>query len=211
MAKNESTTLGLEMRIAKFTIEKRAGLWRFYKDHITLPLRKQGKYAINDSNLKNGRVFIKKHGGFGPVKGEIIQKEYSRANPYEIPQDYDEQSHWCYDDETGAVYRWQYAGSPNQWLKKALIGYVPPHSSPKAVLAQILERDITVQQEWNSQDKHRVYKEQKMYQTKWCREFDGKNILALVIAKPKMTYAEIKNVIVNEGGSVDSEGIIHRD
>lgn len=211
MAKNESTALGLEMRIAKFTIEKRAGLWRFYKDHFTLPLKKHGKYAINDSNLKSGRVFIKKHGGFGPVKAEIIQKEYVKANPWTVEIDYDEQSHWCYDDETGAVYRWQYAGQPNQWLAKKLIGHVPIGTPPKAVLAQILERDITVQQEYNTQDKHRVFKEQKMYQTKWCREFDGKNILALVIAKPKMTFAEIKNVIVNEGGSVDSEGIIHRD
>lgn len=211
MANNTATTLGLEMRLSKFTIEKRAGLWRFYHDHITLPLKKRGKYQINDTNLKNGRVFIKKHGGFGPVKAEIIQKEYTRANPYEIPQDYDEQSHWCYDDETGAVYRWQIGEQANTWKKKSLIGHVPPHTSPKAVLAQILERDITVQQEYNSQDKHKVYKDQKMYQTKWCREFDGKNILALVIAKPKMTYNEIKNIIVNEGGSVDSAGIIHRD
>lgn len=207
MAKNESTTLELEMKIAKFTIEKRAGLWRFYKDRITLPLRKTGKYAINDSNLKNGRVFIKQT-GWGK---QLIQKEYTKANLYTIEIDYDEQSHWCYDDETGAVYRWQVGEQANTWKKKSLIGYVPIGTSPKAVLAQILERDITVQQEWNSQDKHRVYKDQQMYQTKWCREFDGKNILALVIAKPKMTYAEIKNVIVNEGGSVDSEGIIHRD
>lgn len=211
MAKNESTTLGLEMRLSKFTIEKRAGLWRFYHDHITLPLKKQGKYKINDTNLKNGRVFIKKHGGFGPVKAEIIQKEYSRANPWDIATDYDEQSHWCYDDETGNVYRWQLGDQPNTWKKKSLIGTVPPHTEPRAVLAQILERDITVQQEYSTQDKHRVYKDQKMYQVKWCREFDGKNILALVIAKPKMTYAEIKNIILNEGGTVDSDGTIHRD
>lgn len=207
MAKNAATPEGLEMRIAKFTIEKRAGLWRFYKDSFTLPLKKHGKYAINDSNLKSGRVFIKQT-GWGK---QLIQKEYTKANPYTIEIDYDEQSHWCYDDETGAVYRWQVGEQANTWKKKSLIGYVPIGTRPEAVLAQILERDITVQQEWNSQDKHRVYKDQQMYQTKWCREFDGKNILALVIAKPKMTYAEIKNVIVNEGGSVDSEGIIHRD
>jgi hypothetical protein len=40
---------------------------------------------------------------------------------------------------------------------------------------------------------------------------DGKSILALCALKPKMTFAEIKNVIENEGGSVDSMGIIHRD
>lgn len=45
---------------------------------------------------------------------------------------------------------------------------------------------------------------------RWSIEFDGKSILALCILKPKMTYAEIKNVILNEGGSIDAAGIVHR-
>lgn len=44
----------------------------------------------------------------------------------------------------------------------------------------------------------------------WSIEFDGKNILALVMLKPKMTYAEILIVIQSEGGYVDSTGIVHK-
>lgn len=44
----------------------------------------------------------------------------------------------------------------------------------------------------------------------WSVEFDGKNILALLIVKPKMTYQEVLDVIINEGGYVDSEGIIYK-
>lgn len=44
----------------------------------------------------------------------------------------------------------------------------------------------------------------------WSIEFDGKNVMALVMLKPKMTYSEILNVIQNEGGYVDSNGIVHK-
>lgn len=44
----------------------------------------------------------------------------------------------------------------------------------------------------------------------WCVELDGKNIMAALVAKPKMTYAEIVNIIKNEGGTIDSAGIVHR-
>lgn len=44
----------------------------------------------------------------------------------------------------------------------------------------------------------------------WSIEFDGKNVMALVMLKPKMTYAEILIVIRAEGGYVDSDGIVHK-
>lgn len=44
----------------------------------------------------------------------------------------------------------------------------------------------------------------------WSVDYDGQSIVQLLIAKPKMTYAEITNVIVNEGGVIDEKGIIHR-
>lgn len=44
----------------------------------------------------------------------------------------------------------------------------------------------------------------------WSIEFDGKNIIELVAKKPKMTYAEILIVVREEGGYVDSNGIVHR-
>lgn len=48
-----------------------------------------------------------------------------------------------------------------------------------------------------------------MQLVKWSKEFDGKNIMALCIVKPKMTFNEIMNVITNEGGTVDPDGTIH--
>lgn len=44
----------------------------------------------------------------------------------------------------------------------------------------------------------------------WSIEFDGKNVMALVMLKPKMTYAEILTVIQAEGGYVDSNGSVHK-
>lgn len=44
----------------------------------------------------------------------------------------------------------------------------------------------------------------------WSVEMDGRSIIPLIASRPKMTYAEIVNVIENEGGYVDDKGIIHK-
>ena len=44
----------------------------------------------------------------------------------------------------------------------------------------------------------------------WSIEWDNKPVLLLVMQKPKMSYAEILQVIKAEGGYVDSEGIVHK-
>ena len=44
----------------------------------------------------------------------------------------------------------------------------------------------------------------------WAVELDGLNILAAVITHPKMSYAEVKHVIINEGGTIDENGIVHK-
>lgn len=54
------------------------------------------------------------------------------------------------------------------------------------------------------------YRQRKASTNNWSVEFDGKNILALVAVKTEMTYADIRNVIINEGGIIDNNGIIHR-
>lgn len=54
------------------------------------------------------------------------------------------------------------------------------------------------------------YEPKEICRTLWSVEFDGKNILAILFAKPKMSYNDVKLIITNEGGSVDSNGIIHK-
>lgn len=46
--------------------------------------------------------------------------------------------------------------------------------------------------------------------TNWSIEWDNNPVLILVMQKPKMSYAEILQVINAEGGYVDSNGIIHK-
>ena len=48
------------------------------------------------------------------------------------------------------------------------------------------------------------------YTHNWSIEFDNKNILALCVVRPKMSYAELLMVIRAEGGYVDSNGIVHK-
>lgn len=44
----------------------------------------------------------------------------------------------------------------------------------------------------------------------WSVQYDGHSVLELAGEKPKMTFAEIMQVIKNEGGYVDSKAIIHK-
>ena len=44
----------------------------------------------------------------------------------------------------------------------------------------------------------------------WSSEYDGISVLILMLQKPKMSLNEIRNVIENEGGSIDTDGIIHK-
>lgn len=43
----------------------------------------------------------------------------------------------------------------------------------------------------------------------WSVEFDGQSVMDLMMTKPKMSYAEVLRIIINEGGYVDN-GIIHK-
>ena len=44
----------------------------------------------------------------------------------------------------------------------------------------------------------------------WSVELDGKSIIVLLACYPKMTFDEIKTIILGEGGFIDVDGIIHK-
>ena len=188
--------------------EKHQGLWRWYSDEVFIPFKKKTQYSINDANLKSGKVFIKKYSELSGKKPELIQKEYTRKGMMSHPQQWFEQNHWAYDDKTGNVYRIKMEDGVE--VDRKLCGCVPQGTSPQQVGMRIKDRDITVRDEYSSQDRHSHVHWTIHHENRWSVEFDGKSILALCILKPKMTYAEIKNVILNEGGTIDAEGIIHR-
>lgn len=195
------TSESLVMHASEFEVRKAQGLWRFYKGLKYIPMHKKGKYTINAKNVKEGKVFVH--------KGQLCRKEYSVKSARFVEQEWWETDHWAYNMETGEVFHVRM--QDGQTVNKKLCHHVVPGTKPVSVLAQILDKDIRPTDEWTSQEQHRRYKDYTLYQTKWCREYDGKSILELVQKKPKMTFAEIKNVIENEGGSVDGSGIIHRD
>ena len=44
----------------------------------------------------------------------------------------------------------------------------------------------------------------------WSVEYDGRSILELLAERPKMSFDEVRNLIINEGGFIDSRAIIHK-
>lgn len=184
-----------------FVWEKHDGLWRFYNPIRRIYFKRTDRYAVNQKNLDAGKVHI------DPKRG-IIQSEYTVKSAKDFTQEWYEQSHWAWEEKTGNVYRIKMKDGVQ--MERKLCGCVPER---RQVVQYLIDKDITIRDAYDITAYHSkvVTSHHSDYQTKWCREFDGKSILALCQVKPKMTFGEIKNVIENEGGSVDSMGIIHRD
>lgn len=182
-----------------FVWEKHEGLWRFYNPIRRIYFKRTARYAVNQKNLDAGKVHI------DPKRG-IIQSEYTAKSSKDFAQEWYEQDHWAWEEKTGNVYRIRMKDGAQ--MERKLCGQVDER---RHVVQYLIDRDITSRDVYSNQDVHRHPLKEDWKQVKWCREMDGKSILALCALKPKMTFAEIKNVIENEGGSVDSMGIIHRD
>lgn len=182
-----------------FVWEKHDGLWRFYN-----PVRKvfyvnKGRYAATGKNIAAGKVHM------DPLRG-IIQSEYTTKRVREFEQAWYEQSHWAWEEKTGNVYRIRMKDGVQ--MGRLLCGCVPER---RQVVQYLIDGDITIRDVYDVTAVHSkaVVSYHSDYQTKWSKEFDGKNIMALCVVKPKMTFNEILNVIYNEGGTVDGNGIIH--
>lgn len=50
----------------------------------------------------------------------------------------------------------------------------------------------------------------KILTNNWSVQYDGHSILEFMMVKEKCSFKHAKDVIENEGGYVDSEGIIHK-
>ena len=77
-------------------------------------------------------------------------------------------------------------------------------------MAQISAREISFTDAKRFEQKTRVIDKKIALSQAWSVIFDGKNVLGILALKPKCTYKELLNIIHNEGGYVDSEGIIHK-
>lgn len=56
----------------------------------------------------------------------------------------------------------------------------------------------------------RVIGERTAVTNNWSIQYDGQHIFVVLANYPKMSFGEFKQVIVNEGGSIDEAGFIHR-
>lgn len=108
-------------------------------------------------------------------------------------------SHYIYDPREGKVWRCEKGKDERRWVYDC-----SPGLSPQAIAARIIDNDIRTQ----PASKGRRCREEYYAKVKWSREYAGMSILVLLAAKPKMSYAEILNVLRNEGGDVDGEGRI---
>lgn len=116
--------------------------------------------------------------------------------------------YYMYKEEDGgwyAVYRVN-----NKSGVKTLIWKEEQKYHIDAITNAISNGDIRYSDYRIFEQKTRIVNTRITSENKWSVEMDGKSILALLAIKPKMSYTEVVNIIHNEGGSIDKEGIIHK-
>lgn len=192
--------------------------YKFYKFEKKIPVSKVQRYAITGENYQKGRVkgvpysaevHLTKKGYVTDKKlyGPLVGKEYKRSTMLTFSIDWHDQDHWAYSPEKGEVYRVKMDANGDEVdrtvVRRNMFGY-----KPQAILGQILDGEI--RNVPNQQEGRRIAHDIVNKALPWSVEMDGKNILAILLTHPKMTYEEVVNIIKNEGGSVDKAGIIHR-
>lgn len=127
---------------------------------------------------------------------------FKKVIPFE-----DAPNYWEYICEDGSWNVYYIKRGSNRRLAQCNVGDV----GPKAILARIHDRDISVSdcRKVEESPGHQVG-ERTMVGLFWSKEFDGKSVFDLMEQWSKMPYAHVKMVIENEGGSIDDEGIVHR-
>lgn len=117
---------------------------------------------------------------------------------------------------------WEYVKEDDVWnlyyvkrgVSRRLAVYNIGHLTPQAIEARIQDRDVSVSDcnriEENLHRNNCIGKRIVSFTCAWSIKFDGKSVVELLAEKPKMSYAEVLQVIQNEGGYVDSKGIVHK-
>lgn len=192
--------------------------YKFYKFERKIPVKVLLRHAATGKNFKEGKaiaiptsaeVHLEKKGYVTDKKlyGKIVGTEYSLSKMKTFQIDWHDQDHWAYSPSKGEVYRVKMDENGDEVdrtiVRRNMFGY-----TPQAILGQILDGEIRNVQ--SAQEGRRIAHDIINKALPWSVELDGKNILAILMTHPKMTYNEVVNVIKNEGGTVDAAGIIHK-
>ncbi len=113
---------------------------------------------------------------------------------------------------------WEYVEEEHGWsvyyvkkgINRRLARCGMPKYEPESIIVMLKEKEITVSDCNKVEEAHNRKPVRQLVTNNWSVEWDGKPALLLVAEKPKMSYKEILQVIQNEGGYVDSNGIIHK-
>ena len=84
--------------------------------------------------------------------------------------------------------------------------------SPERIIRCLADKEITAHEASSveARENRRPVVPKVSCTNNWSVEYDEKPILLLVMQKPKMSYAEVLDVIKAEGGYVDEQGIVHK-
>lgn len=135
-----------------------------------------------------------------PFKTESGKRGYWRK---EIPFK-EAKTYWCYDGEN------LYYITRSPWNKRLARANLRGCSKGN-LMALIGDKEITVRDCRRIEEYQGDTRGPRIICTNnWSVEFDGKSVLTILAIKTKMSYSDVLRVIQNEGGYVDSAGIIHK-
>lgn len=114
---------------------------------------------------------------------------------------------------------WEYCPEQGVWniyrvikgVSRRMAIYNIGEFSPVSIVVMLKDKECTVHDcDVIEKSQYRRPEKEKVTGVYWSIDFDGKSVMSLMEQWPRMPFAHIKLVIENEGGSIDSNGIIHR-
>ena len=192
----EEDQLKLKDRINNYAREWFEGEYKFYKPYRTVPVEKC--YKVNAENYLKGRV---NKDGTGKMYTTYLR----------FPTPWYEQDHWAYRKEHGVWYVYRVQMKDCKEVNRKRIGSTGEQQLHKdAVLGRILDGVYKVSMEQKESHTQSWCRKTIQHKVIWAVDYDGLSMLQLLFEKPKMSAAEIEQVIVSEGGYVDKDMIIHK-
>ena len=116
-------------------------------------------------------------------------------------------AYWSYERNGD---RWALYRIYNDTDTKTKVADQLPELEGEAIMAELGDRFFSIHDAEKLAAHRRVLGTRIMSTNNWSVEYDNQSVVAVMLLKPNMTYETLSRVVLNEGGFIDDQGIIHK-
>lgn len=128
--------------------------------------------------------------------------------PPSNPKDYDEgKAYWSYEKNGD---KWALYRIYNDTGTKTKCADQLPELKGTAIIDELRDHFYSIHDAEKLTTHRRVLGTRVLGTNNWSVEYDMQSVVAVMLLKPNMTFETLNRVVANEGGYIDTNGIIHK-